>query len=527
MIMLTAAGLLAASCAPDPSTAPTTTAAATTTVAPTTNPPSTTAAPATSATPDSEPDTTNSAPPTTQDPTFEAFQWKTVGDGPAEEGFLEVPLDYADPTGEMISLYVVRSRAADPRKRIGALLVNPGGPGYGGTVLALNAEAIYGQSLLDSFDIIGWDPRGTGESEPFIDCVDDYDPYVGVETGPDSPEQEAALEAAAAEFTAGCVERSGELLDHISTVDAARDMDAIRQALGEDTISYFGWSYGTQLGATWATLFPETVRAAVLDGSVNPTTGRVQGLIDQTRGFDSTLATFLADCSADATCPFNNGGDAEAAFAALLASLEVTPVPTAAGRPNLVDGVFEVGVALALYAESLGPQLAVALAAAQAGDGTGILSLYDQYYGRGTAGRYGNELEAYFAITCADDPPADAGPAAIAEAVAERANFVAVSRVPYTQAYELLVCASFPQFPTEPFEITGNGAPPIMVVGNTGDPATPYEGSKVMAETLEKGFFVTVEANTHTAYGLNDCINSTIEEYLVDLTIPATDPVCS
>ncbi|MGI9052489.1 MAG: alpha/beta hydrolase [Ilumatobacteraceae bacterium] len=466
-------------------------------------------------------DSPDEASTTTVDPSFDAFQWDRVGVGPVEEGILDVPLDYDDPDGDQISLYVVRRRAP-AATRIGSLLVNPGGPGFGGSFLAEIAQNVYGEELLASFDIIGWDPRGTEESEPFIDCVDAYDPYFGIETGPDDPEAEAQLQEAARQFAAGCAERSGDALNHISTVDAARDMDAIRAALNEDEISYFGASYGTRLGATWATLFPETVRAAVLDAALDPTTGRVQGLIDQAAGFRRTLSLFLADCAANPTCSFHNGGDPEGAFAALVASLEQNPIPTAEGRPPLVDGVFEVGVAEALYAESQWPQLAESLAAAQRGDGTGLLALYDQYYVRQPDGTYGNNLEAYFAITCADDPAVGG----VETAVAQRPQFVAASTVGYTQAYELVVCASLPGQPVEPFEITGAGAGPIMVVGNTGDPATPYEGSRLMAETLEDGFFVSVEAATHGAYGLNDCIDSAIETYLVDLTIPEGELTC-
>jgi pimeloyl-ACP methyl ester carboxylesterase len=539
----------AAACGSDPSTAPTTTTTPPTTVAATT-PETEPATTTTDTEPDStepdstepdstdpdatepdttdpdatDPDATDPAPSPTVDPTAEAFQWSSLEEG-VEEGFLDVPLDHADPDGEKVSLYVVRHRAADPAKRIGSLLVNPGGPGFGGSVLAASAEFIYSKDLLDSFDIVGWDPRGTGESEPFIDCVDEYDPHVGIETGADTPEEEQALREAAATFAQGCIERSGELLANVSTADAARDMDAIREALQEDEISYFGWSYGTQLGATWATLFPDTVRAAVLDGAINPTTGRVQGLVDQGEGFNSTLSLFLADCAADTTCAFHNGGDTEGAFDALLASLEANPIPTEPGRPPLVDGVFELGVAQALYAEEMWPQLAEALAAAQAGDGSGILALYDQYYGRGPDGTYGNELEAYFVITCADDPPVGGVDAAIAE----RAKFEAVTRVGYTQAYELVICASFGDAfaNEEPVEITGAGAGPIMVVGNTGDPATPYEGSRTMAETLEEGFFVSVEANTHTAYSINECAAAAIDAYLIELEVPEGELVCA
>jgi pimeloyl-ACP methyl ester carboxylesterase len=386
-------------------------------------------------------ETTTTAEPTTTtipDPTAEAFGWSEIGPG-IEEGRLTVPIDYDDPSVGEAQIYVVRRRATDPENRIGALLVNPGGPGAGGTVLAEFADQIYGEDLLARFDIVGFDPRGTGLSEPTIDCTDDLDPYFGIETGPDTPEEDAALQAAAKEFADGCLERTGDLLAHVSTVDAATDMDSIRQALGEETISYFGWSYGTALGATWATLFPDTVRAAVLDGAINPTTGRVEGLVDQAAGFDSTLSTYLAACAADPTCEFNSGGDTIGAFAAVLAQVEAGELTSAPDRPAITQGIFELGVAQALYSEEAWPALNAALAAAaNDNDGTGLLALYDGYYGRAEDGTYSNDLEAYFAITCADDP--DTG--GIDGAVDARGDFAAASpRISTASAYEVLICA--------------------------------------------------------------------------------------
>ncbi|MCX6521140.1 MAG: alpha/beta hydrolase [Actinobacteria bacterium] len=491
---------------------------------------------------DSAPVPTTSAPDDSSDPTdptdatdatdatappgapVGTIEWSELEDG-VDEGLLAVPLDHGNPDGDQIELYLVRHRATDPSARIGVLFVNPGGPGYGASDLAAQADFIYDRPLLDAFDIIGIDPRGTGLSEPAVDCVDAYDPYFGVETGPDDAAEDAALREAAVEFTAGCVERSGDLLRHLTTVDAARDMDLVRQAVGEETVSYFGWSYGTQLGAAWATLFPDTVRAAVLDGAVDPTVGRIDGLVQQAAGFDASLSSFLADCSADVTCAFHNDGDAEGAFFDLLVRVETTRIPTTAGRPELTQGVFEVGVAQAMYSDAFWPQLATALATAAAGDGGGMLALYDAYFGRLPDGTYGDELEAYFAITCADDPAPDDAAAAIDEAVARRRDFsVAAPRISTKDSYEVLICASFPEGATGPgndgFRITGAGAGPIVVVGNTGDPATPFEGSRRMAETLEDGVFVAVEADQHTAYGLNACIDDAIDGYLVSLVVP-------
>ena len=481
--------------------------------------------------PDTTPDTVPEAsPPTTVEGETGGIEWSAVVDG-VQQGTLQVPLDHADPTGEQITIAMSRHRANDPSARIGTLLVNPGGPGYGGSVLAEQADAIYQQTLLDHFDIVGFDPRGTGLSEPHIDCIDDYDPVFGIETGPDNPAEDQVLQAAAATFVQGCIDRSGDLLAHVGTDDAAKDMDLIRQALGEREISYFGWSYGTDLGATWATLFPDTVRAAVLDGSIDPTVGRVDGLVQQAAGFDATLSTYLADCSGDTACAFHNDGNAEQAFLDLLVQIETTKIPTADGRPDLDQGIFELAVADALYSDAQWPQLSEALAAAQQGDGSGLLALYDEYYGRGDDGSYGDELEAYFAITCADDP-ATGG---IQPAVDARGRFFAASpRLGTSAAFEVLVCATFGDDepaagitpPAPRTAITGKGAGPIVVVGNTGDPATPYEGSKRMATTLEDGVFVSVEANVHTAYGLNDCIDGTIDDYLVDLKVPAVGTSC-
>ena len=494
----------------------------------------------TSATDTSAPDTAGSESASTEsagtastptatvpDPTVAAFGWETIDPSSpdlVEQGTLEVPLDYSDPNGEKIELFVARHRATDPDNRIGALFVNPGGPGSGGSVLAEFASEIYDDVLLERFDIIGWDPRGTGLSTPAIDCVDDYDPYFALDSNPETPAEEADFEAALGEFAAGCDERSGNLLDHVDTVDAARDMDAIRTALGEDQITYFGWSYGTQLGATWATLFPDTVRGAVLDGAVDPTSGRADGLLTQAAGFESTFQSFLADCASKPDCPINDEGDPTTAVNDLLARIETESIPTAEGRPDLTSGIAEFGIGNALYSEDSWPDLVQALADARDGDGAGLLAQYDDYMQRLDDGTYSNDLEAYFVITCADDP--DTG--GLDAAIDARSDFQAAAPlIGSTTAAELVVCALLPDFPAPDFQITGAGAGPIMVVGNTGDPATPFEGSRNMADTLEGGFFVTVEADSHTAYGLGDCADSAIDDYLLEPSDRAAGTTCA
>jgi pimeloyl-ACP methyl ester carboxylesterase len=450
----------------------------------------------------------------TEDPTAASFGWSDLGDG-TEEGWLEVPLDYAHPDGDTIQLYVARHKAVDPAHRIGTLLVNPGGPGYGGSGLAFSAEGIYGQDLLDRFDIVGWDPRGTGESEPAIDCIDDYDTYFGLDSSPDTAEERTQLVDAGRDFAAGCEARSGHLLPFVSTESSARDMDSIRQALGEDTITYFGFSYGSELGATWATMFPDTVRAAVLDGAVDPTVSYLQQNIQQAAGFEATFDTFLAQCSADTQCAFNNGGNAEAAFDLLAAATDANPVEVSAQRTPVTQGVLMTAVADAMYDQSYWPRLELALADLQAGDGQGILDLYDDYYGYSGSG-WDDALEAYFAIGCLDDP-GSTGPDDLYSHEAEFA--AAAPRLGRSWMAELTFCSVWAEPPAHAIEITGRGAGPILVVGTTGDPATPLQSTRNMAHALEDGHLVIVSADQHTGYGVNQCVDSTVDGYLVDPTV--------
>jgi pimeloyl-ACP methyl ester carboxylesterase len=463
--------------------------------------------------PDTEPDTTM---PTGDD----AFGWTEI-DRNVSEGFLEVPLDWSDPDGETIELYVVRRSASDPDNRIGSLLVNPGGPGFGGSGLAYNADGIYGQQLLDRFDIIGWDPRGTGDSLPAIDCVDDYDEFFGLDSSPDSPEERAALIEAGEEFGEGCERRSADLLPHVSTENSARDMNAIREALGEATISYFGFSYGSELGATWATLFPDTVRAAVLDGAVDPTVGYLQQNIQQAAGFEATFATFLARCSAEPACAFHNGGDAEGAFDALSADIDANPVSAEADRTLVTQGVLATAVAQSMYDPSYWPQLEAALAELQDGDGRNILRLYDAYYGY-QFDQWDDSLEAYFAIGCLDDP-GSTGPDDLYSHEAEFA--AAAPRLGRGWMAELTFCSVWPVPPVSPVVITGAGAGPILVVGTTGDAATPLSSTRNMAAALEDGHLVVVTADQHTGYGVNRCVNDAVDNYLVDPAAPLDDEI--
>jgi pimeloyl-ACP methyl ester carboxylesterase len=450
------------------------------------------------------------------------IDWQEVDDL-LDTGTLEVPIDYDDPSGDTFSLFLVRHRAADPDRRIGTLLVNPGGPGFGGTSLAAQAPFIYDEELLDRFDIVGWDPRGTGYTKPAIDCIDDYDEYfAGTDITPDDDAERQELVDVAQDFEERCVTENADILQHVGTNDSARDMDAIRRALGEDEISYFGFSYGSELGATWATLFPDTVRAAVLDGAADPTVGLLEGGLQQAKGFEDAMASFLADCSSDDECAFHNDGDAEGAFDELMLALDDEPVPSEPGRPDITRGVAIQAASAALYDQSTWTQLAEALAAAQDGEGEGLLELWDSYFNRDPDGTWPNMLEAFQTISCMDET--ERLTVADDDAAAPQFREVAPRMSPGTTGSYF--CTFYPPPESPRVAITGAGAGPIVVVGTTGDPATPLSSTRVMADTLEDGRLVVVTADQHTGYGVGDCGDDVIHRYLVDLDVPAEETDC-
>jgi len=440
-----------------------------------------------------------------------------------DEGRLTVPVDYADPQGDTIDLYLVRHKASNDS--VGPMLANRGGPGAEGASLALNASGYFRSDITDNFDIIGWDPRGTGQSEGAVDCVgdDEFDRfYANFDITPDTPAEREAVVDIAEEFAQACIDRV-PALQHIGTNNSARDMDAIRQALGVDQISYFGFSYGSELGGVWTTLFPTTVRAAVFDGALDPNAGPVDIALQQGAGFEAALDTFLAQCSADSSCAFNNGGDAEGAFDRLMESLDESPLPSVEGRPPIDRGVAVIALASAMYSDRYWPAFERALEDAASGDGAGLLQLRDSYYERRPDGTYSNLIEAFQAINCADG--AERPTVEESDAEVEAILDVAPRIFPYTTgSYS---CTFFPEALDPRIEVTGAGAGPIVVVGTTGDAATPLESSRAMADALEDGRLVVVEANRHTGYASDECVQGIVHEYLLQLVAPEDGTICS
>ena len=439
------------------------------------------------------------------------IEWNDFGDE-VETGSLQVPYDYNDPSKGTFDLYVAR-HLADPDKRIGSLLVNPGGPGFGGSDFAIYADQVYSQELVEHFDIVGWDPRGTGLSEPAIDCIDDYDHfYAGTDITPDDDAERQQIIDLAEEFAAACESKNADILPYIGTNNSARDMNAIREALGEDKISYFGFSYGSELGAAWTTLFPDTVRAAVLDGAADPNAGFIESGLQQSRGFEGTFDTFLAECSADSECEFHNDGDAEGAFDALMQSLDENPIPTTDGRPDLTRGMALTAVAQAMYSPVYWGRLERGLARAQDGKGEKLLELFDEYYQRQSDGSHDNALEAFQSIVCMDD----AERLTVEEEDASAAQFQQAAPRLSPGTTGSYFCTFFPPSIEPRVAATGAGAGPILVMGTTGDPATPLASTEAMADALEDGRLVIVTADQHTGYNVNQCSQDVVDEYLID-----------
>lgn len=438
-----------------------------------------------------------------------------------ECGTLDVPIDYQKPGDGSIKLAVERTRASGDR--IGSLVVNPGGPGAPGTDTAKDADFYFADQLRSSYDIVGFDPRGTGDSAP-VDCLSDdaLDAYVAADPDPDTPDEVETAKENSQEFWSGCQARSGAVGGHVSTVEAARDMDVLRAALGEDQLDYFGFSYGTRLGATYAELFPDKVGRMVLDGAVDPSLSPRDGALSQAKGFETALRSYIQNCVDDGDCFLGDSVDAGLkTIKDLLAGIDQTPLKT--GDPegrDLTVGLAFYGLILPLYSKDNWSYLDDGLKQALDGDGSTLLQLAD-FYGSRENGTYkDNSLEAISVINCLDDPwsiTTDEVPANFPDFEKASPTFGDVF------AWGLTACNGIPFTSTdEPdLKIDGSGAAPIVVLGTTRDPATPYAEAVAMADQLESGVLVSRDGDGHTAYNKgNSCVDDAVHSYLLDGTVP-------
>jgi pimeloyl-ACP methyl ester carboxylesterase len=466
--------------------------------------------------------------PTTTPVVAGSVNWIDCGGG-FQCGSLLVPLDYSGKTPGTIPLELIRLPAADKSRRIGSLLINPGGPGASGVQFARRAPKYLGQALRDRFDIVGFDPRGVGQSEP-VRCADDpdMDRLLQLDFAPGNDAERAALAAAVKAFDDECQRRSGRVLPFVSTRDAAHDIDLIRQAVGDQKLTYLGESYGTFLGAMYASEFPTHVRALALDGVLDPAADEAEINRLQSQGFEQQLRAFLADCASRPACQFQTGGDPIGAVTRVLAGIDQSPLPAARapGNRKLGHTLALIGIVYGLYSKQmLWRYLEQGLAEAQRGDGSTLLVLADAYTDRHEDGSYEPTLAANAAVNCLDQPfPKEAG---AYEAEARSIERVAPTVGRITE-YLSMFCAFWPVPPTgTAAPLSAPGAPPILVVGTTHDPATPYVWAERLAKELGSGVLLTRDGDGHTAYSSgNSCIDAAVEKYLIDLVPPAAGARC-
>ncbi len=455
-----------------------------------------------------------------------AVQWAAcpeVGEA-VECTTLRVPLDYVHPDGKSISLAVSRIRATAPEHHLGSLEFNPGGPGGPGLDVPAHLVAEAGSAaddvaMLSRFDLIGFDPRGVGRSTP-VDCGD-TSAADRVDYSPDDAAEMAELKATMKSFADACVARSGSLLKFVGTVDAARDIDQIRRVLGDDQVSLFGFSYGTELFATYAHLYPQHVRAAVLDGAVPTLRDGMTEYAEQGRSLEVQMQKFLDNCSSRPDCAISSNGQADVVLDDLMARWDARPPAVASGDAITASQATTVA-ADALFDAGFQKFLEVGIAQAASGDASAVRRGWQ--LATGTAdGATSNSSAAIVAINCADHAWPAPGPMFERAVTKQEASS---PRMGEAFLREILPCAYWPFDGTEAPARTAAGTPTLLVVGTTDDPATPYSWAVTLARQLRHAALLTRDGIGHTAWGTSHCINSAIDAYLLTLATPPAGTVC-
>lgn len=444
-----------------------------------------------------------------------------------------VPLDWGVPSGPTIEIAVVRRPASG--ERIGSLLVNPGGPGASGfDLVGRHGDQLTSEQVRERYDLVGFDPRGVGRSAP-LDCIPDreldrrrgFDPKADLEA--DEAAAVAEMAVTARRFAAACATDAGPLLAHLDTLSGARDLDVLRAAVGDERLTYLGYSYGTLLGALYAQEFPQRVGRLVLDGAIDPASSDGDVVLGQAVGMESALRAYATACLAGDTsddCPLRGSVDeAMQQVADVLERADDSPLRAQGGR-EVTGGLAFTGVIAPLYDDASWPELDGALAAALGGDGTGLLVLADRYSDREPDGSYSSNIEEVFAAVNCLDYPVDDSPEAMraaAEELEEAApllgGFMSYGEV---QCGQWLVPAA-----RTPAPVRAAGAPPILVIGTTGDPATPYAWAEALAGQLESGRLLTYEGEGHTAFGRGSrCVDDAVDAYLLDGVLVGEGAVC-
>ena len=453
------------------------------------------------------------------------LNWSTCYDN-FECTYLQVPVDYLNLKDGRFNLRVLRHKATSQRKKIGSLVINPGGPGASGVDYAYNSEYVFGPPLLEKFDIVGFDPRGVGQSEP-IRCLTNSqtDASFAADSKPDNQKELSVLVKVMRQYIARCESRTRDIL-HYSTADSARDMDLLRAALGEKKLNYLGVSYGTYMGTLYADFFPSRVGRMVLDGAISPIVSSTDQNRTQAIGFDLALNAFIADCYTRSDCVLKQPvAAARLQIISLFQKAARKPLSSSKGRV-VTESLVVLGTASALYDPATGwPQLRAAIKQSMTGAGDNFLGLADQYTQRNDDGTYGNnQSDAQFVIDCLDWK----GPRSTAEMVREAKIFAAKAPVfgPYL-AYSGLACQFFPKLAIVSPVIKRISTTPIIIVGTTRDPATPYSWALDLHSTILNSRLISLNGDGHTGYGHGSaCVDRAVDHYFLTGLPPSQDLTC-
>lgn len=455
--------------------------------------------------------------------------WRAcAGRGPRVQcATVTVPLDYQRPNGRTIDLALVKLPATGTSPR--SLLVNPGGPGASGVDYVEYLGTVIDSDVRSAYNIVGFDPRGVGDSSP-VECLTDRQTsrWYRTDTTPDTPREQDIFVKRAAEISQGCVARDPELARFVGTDNTIKDMDVIRHALGEPTLNWLGFSNGTLLGARYAQEFPDRVGRMVLDGGVDPALDAMGLSKDQSEGFQRAIRRFAADCAGRSDCVASSPQGVITTINRLLETLDRTTMPTDGSR-RLVQSEALTALFFAMYSTDLWPTLRAGLRQAATGDGTTLQLLAQLANDQTGPNRYGSNIaSAFYAIGCWDYP-APPGPIGLAAAARTWSQGTAVPEMARAMSWGNAPCSSwFAHSMTPPAPVTSTTQAPILIIGTTFDPATPYRWSQSLNRQLPTSRLLTNRADGHTAYGdSNLCIDDLTDRYLLTGELPATGTTCS
>lgn len=450
-------------------------------------------------------------------------------------GKLAVPVDYRHPDLDVAALAMIRFPASG--NKIGSLVINPGGPGESGIEAALGVFQTLPKQIHDRFDLVGFDPRGVGSSRPAIWCNSDADnDRLRAEPNVDySHAGVASIEDETKQFVGRCVTKMGKnFLENVGTVNVAKDLDVIRAALGDDKLTYLGYSYGTRIGAVYAEAFPHNVRAMILDGAVDPNADPIEVDLRQAKGFQGAFNDYATDCAKDSNCPLGTDpAKAVEVYHHLIDRLVDSSDPMV-GKPartkdprglSYSDAI--VGTIMALYSPTLWRHLTDGLSELVHGRGDTMLALADMYMRRDPSGHYNNSTDARVAINCVDQPPITNRDKVIGEDRQLREVAPFMSYGTFTGDAPLSTCAFWPVPPTsKPHAVSAPGLGPTVVVSTTHDPATPYKAGVDLANQLH-GSLLTFNGTQHTVVFQGDsCIDNYVTSYLVGGITPPSGAKC-